>query len=381
MERTKALEKLNQEFELLKEDLKHQYYKAFEKNFEELVKKIYEKLPEVLRQKETQILQFQIRRIDLHNNVCNLEIVAYAHDWYLDQDRCQCMVAVDELWIPFRELIAKMEKNISIYMGSVSTYDLKNICIDYFLECFVDSSDLVREKFDEFDEWLLENKLSMVVPYSLVWGINKGENRTLFYQDVYEKDVKKLLERISDDEKKKKIAHFFVSSCKSNLEDEKIEKQAFLHSCFKESRFKNITFNHCTFGRTTFKKSKFEWSGFGGNRMVGCNFRNIDAYQLDFGDADFDLVTFENSELHRVCFEDAKLSRAVFDGSNLKYVSFKNAKLDGVSFRGANLEEIDFTGAEFSNVYVNVKDVARLKLTEEQRENMFVLEEDLNEVL
>lgn len=374
MERNKALEKVNKEFELYKDELQNQYTEAFHSNYDDMLTDIFSATKDVLSRKKARIIQYQVFRIDLHNQHCRITVSAYDDKWYLDENRQDSFVEAGFLWQPFEHLYMRMKKNISVYMGSISEYDLLNIFSEYFLQCFVNSVMKIRDDFALFDEWLLDNHLHMDKPYNILWGINKGENRTLFYQDRTGKSNEDLLPLLSE-------KNFFVSFVKGMLKKEKIEDKVFLYPNMKESNFSEMIFDRSVFAKAVFKRTKMEWCDYKGCRILYSDFTKIDGYQLKFYETEIDTVSFIESKLFRVGFKKARLSKVIFDHSDLQDVSFKGAELSDVSFRGCSLKEIDFTDTKMNRVYISPMQYKDIKLTREQADHVFVLEEDMNEIL
>lgn len=379
MDRRIALEKIKEQFEEEKPRLKQKFLKNVSEREQELVAALFEGIKKLNTDYPIRVLQFQMMRGDIYQAHSPITVCGYNADWYLDEERTEYQIAADYLYEPFEELEEKMKKEISVYMGSVTIYDIKNLVCEYFLECFTDMADKIQEKFYLFDEWAKEEGIAFEIPYRILWGEYRGRTKTIFYQGKIGKGKEEIQRELK--ESKEKEAHLFSSWVKSQVTDLILEQENFAHLNMKSSSLSQVVFRKCMFARAMFQKSVMEWCSFEKSILNGCNFSNLQAYQLDFSHAQISNCSFEENKLRKGKFDEAELTDVAFTEGSLSECSFRNAKLCRVDFRTKNLENIDFTGAEFQDVYVHVQNVDEIKLTPEQMKQVYVLEEEVREIL
>lgn len=379
MDREIGLKKVKECIEEKKPFLQKEFLKLAEEQKEKLVSELYEGMKHLDKQYPIRILQFQIMRADIYQGDCYITVCGYDKDWYLDEKRTEYKISAKYLYQPFQELEEHMKKEISIYLGGVSIYDIRNIICEYFIECFVNLADTIQEKFYLFDEWARENEIIFEAPYYIVWGEYRGITKTLFYQGKLGKtkeDIQKELE-----ENKEKQAYLFGSWVESNLTDMVVIQQNFAHLNMKNSSLNQVKFHKCMFARAMFQNSVAEWCSYEKSILNGCNFNNLQAYQLDFSNAQIENCSFEGIKLRKGRFDGAVLTDVAFTDGTLEECSFQNGKLCRVDLRAEKLMNIDFTGAELEQVFIYGKHADKLKLTPKQQSQVYILEEELGEIL
>lgn len=379
MDRKIVLEQIKKRFEEEKPLLKQRFFKNVSEREQELVTELYKGIKSLNNDYPVRVLQFQMMRGDIYQAHSPITVCGYDADWYLDEERTEYQIAADYLYEPFGELEEKMKKEISVYMGGVTIYDIKNLICEYFLECFTDMADRILEKFYLFDEWAKEEGLSFEIPYRILWGEYRGRTKTIFYQGKIGKSKEEIQKEL--EEAKEKEAHLFCSWVESQVADLTLKQENFAHLNMKNSRLSQVVFCECMFARAMFQKSVVEWCSFEKSIFNGCNFSQLQAYQLDFSGAQIENCSFEESKLRKGKFEEAVLTDVAFTEGSLSDCSFRNAKLCRVDLRTECLENVDFTGAQLKDVYVHVKNVDEMKLTPEQMEQVYVLEEEVREIL
>lgn len=379
MDRKIALEKIKQRFEEEKPLLLQRFLEQVSQREQTLEAELYKGIKSLNTDYPIRVLQFQMMRSDIYQAHSPITVCGYNGDWYGDEERTEYQIAADYLYEPFGELEEKLKKEISVYMGAITEYDIKNLVCEFFLECFTDMADGVLEKFYLFDEWAKEEGLSFEIPYRILWGEYRGRAKTIFYQGKPGKGKEEIQKEL--EEAKEKEAHLFCSWVESHVTDFTLKQENFAHLNMKNSRLSRVAFCECMFARAMFQKSFLEWCSFENSIFNGCNFTRLQAYQLDFSGAQIENCSFEESELRKGKFEKALLTDVVFTEGSLSDCSFRNAVLCRVDLRTKGLENVDFTGAQLKDVYVHVKHVDEMKLTPEQMEQVYVLEEEVREIL
>lgn len=379
MDRKIALEKLKERFEEEKILLHRKFSECLKEKEQELITELYSGIRQLNWQYPIQVLQFQMMRADIYQEHSYITVCGYKADWYLDEERTEFQIDADYLYQPFQELKERMEKEISVYMGGVSVYDIKNLIGEYFLECFVDMAERIQEKFYLFDEWAKENQISLTTPFRIVWGEYRGKTKTIFYIDKAGKTKEEIEKEL--EEEKEKEAHLFCSWVESEVSDLTLKQQNFAHLNMKNSRLSQVTLEKCMLARAMFQNSLMEWCSFQQGVINGSNFNKVQAYQLDFRDARIGNCSFENINLRKGKFDNAVLTDVVFTQGNLSECSFQGATLCRVDFRIEHMENIDFTGAVMEQVFIHAENADEIRLTPEQMEQVFVLEEEISELL
>ncbi len=382
MDRKQALTKLEQMFLQEKSELMTKFEALVKQHHNELVEQIYEGILALAQTHPVEILQIQLMRADIYQGKCKFIVCGYDKSWYLDEKRTESFMEADFLYEPFLDLIEKMTKQISIYMGAVTIYDIKNLICEYFIELFQGLSNRFRKDFMLFDEWALANQLQLRRPYGLVWGVFKEKVDLLLYVDRTKKGGKELYSECDADRKQGKELHYCYSFIESEIEEVALQREKFVFLNMKNSTLKNTTFETCIFGQCMFQNSKMDWIEYKGSTLYGCNLNQIRGYQLNFQEAEVQNCSFEQLYLRKGNFNNATLTDVVFTDGILEECSFQNARLKNVDLRIASLEGVDFTGAELENVYINPNLIEQIELTREQSEGVYVWKkEGTDEVL
>ena len=379
MDRKIALEKLKEGFEEEKPLLQQKFSECLREREQEFITALYEGIKQLNWEYPIRVLQFQLMRSDIYQGHSYITVCGYNADWYLDEERTQYQIPADYLYQPFQELEERMKKEISVYLGAVTEYDIKNLVCEYFLECFIDMADKMLDNFYLFDEWAEENQISFTVPYRIVWGEYRGRAQRIFYLDKAGKTTEVIKKELEDN--KEKEAYLFSSWVESNLADITLKQQTFAHLNMKKSRLSQVKFMEVMFARAIFKNSFMEWCSFKKSILNGCNFNEVQAYQLDFCEAQISNCSFEKVKLRKGKFDGAVLTDVVFTEGSLSECSFRNARLCRVDLRTENLSNIDFTGAELEQVYIHAKNFDEIALTPEQEQHVYILKEEVHEVL
>uniref|UniRef100_A0A0N5AAF8 Pentapeptide repeat-containing protein n=1 Tax=Syphacia muris TaxID=451379 RepID=A0A0N5AAF8_9BILA len=369
MDRETALKELAQHFEERKQMLTEFFGKRMEEHLEELIREIYEKIAHPAR-----IIQIQVMRTDVYQGRSQIMVCGYDESWYMDEDHWQYPVEARYLYEPFAAEEMRLEKEISVYMGAVTHYDIKNLVCEHFIKCFADQAVRVRNHFALFDEWADGQGLEIPVPYRILWGTYRGHAETLFYMDKIHKTAEDLKAQLKKD-------NLFRSFVESSVADMEIQQKNFAFLNMKKSALLRVCFAQCVFGQSMFKEALIEWCGFQKCMFYGCNFNDVKGYQMDFRGAQITNTAYEQITLRKGSFEGAVLTDVSFYGAALEECSFQNATLTRVDLRAEAMENIDFTGATLQDVYVHYKDADKLALTEEQSGQVYVLEEETDEVL
>ncbi len=379
MDRKIALEKIKERFEEEKPLLQQKFLECLNEREQELLTELYEGIKQLNPEYPIRVLQFQLMRTDIYQGHSYITLCGYNADWYLDEERTEYQIDADYLYQPFQELEDSMKKEISVYMGGVTVYDIKNLICEYFLECFINMADRMLNNFYLFDEWTQENQISFALPYRIVWGEYRGRAKTIFYLDKAGKTKEEIQKELEDN--KEKEAYLFCSWTESDLADITLKQNNFGHLNMKNSRLSRVTFDKCMFLGAGFKNSFMEWCSFEQSILNGCNFNELQAYQLDFSSAQISNCSFEQSKLRKGKFDKAVLTDVIFTEGNLSECSFRNARLCRVDLRTENLSNIDFIGAELEQVYIHVKNYDEITLTPEQESQVYILEEEVHELL
>lgn len=379
MEREKALESIREYFEENKKTLFLRFQEIFEEHTPQMMEQIYESIQKLNWNHPIQILQFQIKRVDLYQGQSLLSVCGYDKRWYLDEAYEEDKIMTTYLFEPFAQLQKEMLQESRKYLGSVSIYDIKNIVNEFFQECFKNQIEAVRGYFENFDQWLKAQGLEMKAPYHLIWGDSILNGATLYYEDKPGKTGEQIQKEIERDREEEKEIHLHNSWNESNLEKLAFEQEKFLFLNVKRAQSTEVDFKHCMVGRASFHRSEFQWCSMEKSQWYSCDFRQIKGYQLDFTNAQILTSSFENCWLRKGKFDGATLENVVFKDATLQECSFKNARMKNVDLRAVELTGADFSGAVLEQVYINEKDAPYLELTSEQEKNVYVIGES-NEV-
>ncbi len=381
MDRKVALIQLQERVEEAKPLLKQKFTKLVEEHYEELVEELYQGIRKLDEQYPIRVVQFQLMRSDIYSGKCNIRVCGYNENWYLDENRTEAEVAAEYLYEPFQELINKLSVEISVYMGSVTEYDIRNLVCEFFMQCFCEIAVIIRQRFLVFDEWALENKITWKLPYRIVWGEYCGKAETLFYLDNYGKKTEDFRKECMDENVERKEANLFKSFVQSEIKEIQVQNENFAFLNLKDSCLSQVSFMGCTFGQAMFRKSVMEWCSYETSRLYGCNFNETEQYQTNYCDARLINCCMEEAKIRKAKFDNALLEDISFWGTALEECSFRNAKMKRVDLRACNIQGIDLTDAELEQVYVQEKDIEALHLSPEQSHHVYVLKEEADAVL
>ena len=154
-----------------------------------------------------------------------LAVRGYDERWYLDEDPKTIYLPVPYLWTPFAQVYEQMQRKLSVYMGAVSEYDIRNQLCEYFLEVFVNLAGLMRGHFYHLKD--------INPPFQILWGIYKGDNRTLLYQDRYGKDTTQFLSELQP-------VNQFRSFDEAELLKEQVKEKTFVYLNARRSRIQEM---------------------------------------------------------------------------------------------------------------------------------------------
>ena len=376
MERKKALGIVQEKTEAEKQNLKQAFEEAFTASKEKLISALFTGIDQLDKSYPIRVIQLNLLRSALYEGKPCIAVTAYDHKWYMDEKRTVSYVDIAYLYEPFAQSIHKLEDEISVYMGAITTYDLKNDLNEYFIECVMEKEHDLASAFDRFDEWAAEHGLLLTVPYRIVMGQTYENVKMLFAMDKTGKTKEDFLSEIKEDTTKKRPAHMFHSFVESNLSGFELSDENWGHLNIKHSKLSKGKFQKCEFLALFAEKCESEWIDFKNCRLYGCNFMDGQAYQLDFQGSFIENTTFKGINLRKGKFEGARLENVTFEGATLEECDFRNATLKNVDFRVSKSEHIDFEGAVLENVFVHIDDTEKLELSDEQQENVFVLKEE-----
>lgn len=372
MDRKTALEKLRERFEAEKQMLTQRFTEQLELHLDALVAAVYGAIGTMDSPDSVRIIQIQVMRTDVYQGKSRIIVCGYNENWYLDERHWQSEVDAQYLYEPFAEAALRLAKELSMYRGAVTDYDVRNLVCEHFVKCFSEQAVRVRNHFALFDEWAETQGLSFTVPYRILWGAYREQAETLFYMDKKHKGTKEFQAELKDN-------NLFRSFVESSVSDTEISGKNFAFLNMKGSALERVSFAACVFGQSLFIKASAQWCQFRKCMFYGCNWNQTDGYQMDFGGAQIVNTAFEDMKLRKGKFDGAVLTDVSFYGSVLEECSFQNATLTRVDLRLASMENIDFTGAVLQDVYVHYKDADKLALTEEQSEHVYVLEEEVTD--
>lgn len=381
MDRNTALEKLAERFAEEKERLSQAFEAHVTEHYEELIKKLYAGIRKLDTQHPIRVIQFQIMRADLYQGKCCIRVCGYDENWYMDEKRCEYDLEMPEWYVPFQKVIDQLDKESYVYMGAVTIYDIRNLVCEHFIACFLKAAMQIRQEFLLFDEWAKQNGLQYQPPYRVVWGVYRGAAETLFCMECTGKSADDLKAECERDAKRGRQAHLHKSFVGSKVENAKFSGENFAYLNMKNSHMSRVSLENCMFGQAMFLHAVMEWCSFAQATLYGCNFNEVEGYQLDCRNASITNSCFEKAKLRKGKFDGATLTDITFADAVLEECSFQNAKLYRVDLRAATLSGIDFTGAKLEDVYIHANDVEHLQLTEEQAEHVYVLKEEVDAVL
>lgn len=369
MDRKTALEKLGQRFAAEKQALTQRFIEQIEQHLDELAAAVYSTIQTMDKADSVRIIQVQVMRADVYQGRSRIMICGYDENWYLDESHWQSDVEAPYLYEPFVEVEMRLAKELSVYMGAVTDYDIRNLVCEHFVRCFSEQAVRVRNHFALFDEWAEMQKLTFSVPYRILWGAYREHVETLFYMDKKQKGTREFRAELKDN-------NLFRSFVESSISDAEISGKNFAFLNIKNSSLVRVNFAECVFGQSLFIRTSAQWCQFSKCMFYGCNWNQADGYQMDFSGAQITNTAFEEMKLRKGKFEGTVLTDVSFYGSALEECSFRNATLTRVDLRGLSLENLDFAGAVLQDVYVHYKDADKLALTEEQSAHVYVLEEE-----
>lgn len=374
MDRSTALNKLRERYDEDKERNEQSFHQYITEHYDELIEKLYEGIRHLDTDYPIHIVQFQLMRSDIYHGNSRIRICGYDENWYMDEKRTEYDIDAEGLFQAFQDTIDRLNQEISVYMGSVTIYDIRNLVCEHFIDCFCKEAMLIRQGFLAFDEWADRNHVTLQAPYRIVWGVYRKTAETLFNMDRPGKGTTQL-------EQECKKNNLFLSFAESRLENLDISKENFAYFNVKNSYMSHMGFEECVFGEAMFKKTQIEWSSFVKSTFYGCNFNEAYGYQLDFSGASITNSCFDMGKIRKGRFDGAVLTDVTFTESILEECSFKNCRLCRVDLRAESLSGIDFEGAILEEVYIHMKDVDELELTKEQREHVYVLKEETDALL
>lgn len=116
----------NKELEIDKEKLAAEVRCCLEQHIVELSGQIHQAINQILAEKSCNILQMTVMRADLYQGAPMLAVRGYDERWYLDEDPKTIYLPVPYLWTPFAQVYEQMQRKLSVYMGAVSEYDIRN---------------------------------------------------------------------------------------------------------------------------------------------------------------------------------------------------------------------------------------------------------------
>lgn len=375
MDREKALEALEQTFQQEKIVADQEFSAVLENQGEHLKTLLYEGIKGLDRNYPVQVLQFQIMRANLYQNRCQITVCGYDKSWYQDENATRREVDADFLFEPFLRLKERLAETLSVYMGAVTLYDIRNLICEAFLQKFVTMSGKVREFFYLFDEWAKAEGLEFAMPYRIVWGPYREQTETIFAMDRTGKNGADLQKECEEEEQRKRPAHFYRSFVQSTIKEFHRESDQFAFLNMKQSELELTSFINCTFVSSMFQNSKMSWCSFEGGGLFGSNLNGVCGYQMNFRNAKIENSGMEGIRLRKADFAGAKLNGVTFTGGMLEECSFKDAMLSNVDLRAKTLTGIDFTGAVLDKVYIDPKDMESLVFTSEQMEHVLVVTE------
>ncbi|MBO4751065.1 MAG: pentapeptide repeat-containing protein [Lachnospiraceae bacterium] len=376
MERKKALGIVQEKMEAAKQGLKQAFDEKFAASKEKLVQDLYAGIDQLDKTYPIRILQFNILRSALYEEKPSIAVTGYDHSWYTDEKRTVSYVDVSYLFEPFAKSIHEIDEELSVFMGAVTAYDLRNDLCEYFIECFMQKDHELAAAFDRFDEWASQHGFSLTVPYRIVMGQTYENVNMIFAMDRTSKKKEDFLKEIKTDSNKKRPGPMFHCFVESDLAGMQLEKENWGHHNIKNSKLSKVQFKNCAFIALFAEKCDIEWTNFKECHLYGGNFSRSQAYQLDFEGSTIENTTFEGISLRKGKFEGARLENVIFKDATLEECSFKNATLKNVDLRVSKAEHIDFEGAILEDVFIHVTDADQLDLTGEQQGHVFVLKEE-----
>lgn len=378
MERKKALGIVQEKIEAAKPQLKQAFDEKFNASKEKLIQDLFAGIDQLDKSYPIRILQFNILRSALYEGKPSIAVTGYDDKWYTDEKRTVSYVDVSYLFEPFAQSIREFDEELSVYMGAVTAYDLRNDICEFFIDCFMQKDHELAAAFDRFDEWAAQHGFSLTVPYRIVMGQTYENVNMLFAMDRTGKTKEDFLKEIKVDSDKKRPGHMFHCFVESNLAGIELAQENWGHLNVKNSKLSKVQFQKCAFVALFAEKCDIEWTDFKECQLYGANFSRSQAYQLDFEGSTIENTTFEGISLRKGKFEGAKLENVIFKDAVLEECSFKNATLKNVDLRVSKAEHIDFEGAVLEDVFIHVTDADQLELTGEQQGHVFVLKEEVD---
>jgi|GEM_PF-4760897 len=378
MERKKALGIVQEKIEAAKPQLKQAFDEKFNASKEKLIQDLFAGIDQLDKSYPIRILQFNILRSALYEGKPSIAVTGYDDKWYTDEKRTVSYVDVSYLFEPFAQSIREFDEELSVFMGAVTAYDLRNDLCEYFIQCFMQKDHELAAAFDRFDEWAAQHGFSLTVPYRIVLGQTYENVNMLFAMDRTGKTKEDFLKEIKIDSDKKRPGHMFHCFVESNLAGIELAQENWGHLNVKNSKLSKVQFQKCAFVALFAEKCDIEWTDFKECQLYGGNFGRSQAYQLDFEGSTIENTTFEGISLRKGKFEGAKLENVIFKDAILEECSFKNATLRNVDLRVSKAEHVDFEGAVLEDVFIHVTDADQLELTGEQQGHVFVLKEEVD---